>query len=288
MLIIAHTDPIYHLPNRAFVEQAMQKISLVVEINAYNDSQTEPFAHIQLPALPWGEKEGAQTNLDRTISKQNPIFAPSGEARQDWQIFADIGKTLGYEQAFAFANSEEVFEEFARMCSLSKEGHLDINQTSYAKLEKAPHIWGEGLFANKEFFTPNKKANLHFVTNQHLSEKTSPLYPLNLLTGRIRDSWHSGTKTNCIERLKKHKPNNFVEIHPIDAKKLEIKEGDKVSIASARGSLESYAVLTLSIHQGHVFVPISHTRINHLTNSLLDPISKQPDYNQSAVKVTRR
>jgi ferredoxin-nitrate reductase len=285
VLIICHTDPVYHLPNRNKVEEQIQKIPMVIEINAYENSETSNFAHIKLPAAPWGEKEGTQTNLDRTITKQEKLTRTSIDCKADWEIFQLLAQELGFKDSFNYSSSQEIFEEFQEMTKLNP--HLNISETSYKNLKKEPFIWGEKIRENKEFFTENKKANLHFVQNKLLSEKANLRYPLILLTGRTRDQWHSGTKTNLPRTLLKFKDLNFCEIHPKNAKALDIKDGDFIKISSIRGEIESKALITDTIREDTIFIPVSHREINYLTNDLLDKESFQPDYNHSAVKIEK-
>ncbi|MDC7244159.1 MAG: molybdopterin oxidoreductase family protein [Sphaerochaetaceae bacterium] len=287
VLIICHTDPVYHLPNRSKIERAIKNIPFVVEINAYENSETSKYAHMQLPASPWGEKEGTQTNFDRTITKQERLTRRSIDCKDDWEIFKLIAHGLGFKQSFDYEVAEDIFEEYKQMCKISKNQHLDIFKADYKSLENKPFVWGEGLFDNKEFFTENKKANLFFVNNKNKSEKTNLLYPFTLLTGRIRDQWHSGTKTDFVDALKKHKPTNFVEINTKDAKNLGINEGDEVLVKSLRGEVKSIALVSDNILEKTLFMPVTNTKINYLTNDLLDPLSKEPDYNQSAVKIEK-
>lgn len=285
VLIICHTDPIYHLPNRNKMEELIKKIPFVVEINAYENSESAKFAHVRLPAAPWGEKEGTQTNLDRTITKQEKLTRTSIDCKPDWEIFQLIAQKLGYQKEFNYTSTKEIFEEYQEMTKLNP--HLNIYETSYDELKKKPFIWGEKIRENKEFFTPDKRANLHFVENRVLSEKTNLEYPFILLTGRTRDQWHSGTKTNLPTTLLKHKPLNFCEINSKNAKELKIKDGDAIKIISKRGEIESIAVVTDNIKIDTIFVPVSNRKINYLTNDLYDKESLQPDYNQSAVKIEK-
>ena len=285
VLIVCHTDPVYHLPNRNKVEKLIKDIPLVVEINAYENSETAKFSHIRLPAAPWGEKEGTQTNLDRTITKQERLTRTSIDCKPDWEIFQLIAQELGFKEEFNFKNPQEIFEEYQEMTKLNP--HLNMSEISYKDLGNKPFIWGEDIRANKQFFTENKKANLHFVENKLLSEKTNLEYPLILLTGRTRDQWHSGTKTNLPKTLLKFKDLDFCEIHPQNAKDLNIKDGDIIKISSIRGEINSKAQLTDRIRIDTIFVPISNREVNYLTNDLLDKDSLQPDYNHSAVKIEK-
>ncbi|MEA3330710.1 MAG: molybdopterin oxidoreductase family protein [Campylobacterota bacterium] len=282
VLIICHTDPVYHLPNRNRVEELIKKIPMVVEINAYDDSQTSKFAHIRLPATPWGEKEGTQTNLDRTITKQEILTQPLGEVKSDWEIFRLLACGLGYEKEFNYKNPKEIFQEYQEMTKLNP--YMDISEASYDDLSIKPFVWGEKI---KSFLTPDKKGNLFFVQNLELSEKRDAEYPFILLTGRTRDQWHSGTKTTHAKVLLKYKELNFCEINPVDAEVLGVKTGDEIRVISRRGELITKTLITKNIIEKTIFIPISNTEINYLTNDLLDSESLQPDYNHNAVKIEK-
>jgi anaerobic selenocysteine-containing dehydrogenase len=281
VLIICHTDPIYHLPNRNKVEEAFKKIPFIVEINAYENSETAPFAHLRLPAAPWGEKEGTQTNMDRSITQQKKLTRTSIDCKYDWEIFKLLAHELGFQKEFAYETVHEIFDEYKEMTKLSQNGHLDI----YTMKEDENFIWGKELFKNNEFLTPNKKANIHFVKNEILSEKTSKAYPFILLTGRTRDQWHTGTKTALVEKLKKHEDLEYVQINPMDAKALDIKEGDMVDIKSLRGEITLEAKISDEVKEKTIFIPVSARKMNYLTSDLIDKESFQPDYNHSAVRI---
>jgi ferredoxin-nitrate reductase len=285
VLIICHTDPIYHLPNRHQTEALIKKIPLVVEINAYDNSETSAFAHIKLPAAPWGEKEGTQTNMDRTITKQTRLTRTSIDCKPDWEIFQLIAHALGYKESFNYKYPQEIFEEFQAMCRLNP--HLDIYKADYNLLSRTPFVWGEAIRKERKFFTKNQKANLHFVENRLMSEKSSLQFPFILLTGRTRDQWHSGTKTNLPKTLLKHKKLNFCEINPKDAHRLKLNTGDKIRIISKRGAIESEILITDTIREKTLFIPLSNREINYLTNSLLDSESMEPDYNHTAVRIEK-
>jgi len=285
ILIICHTDPVYHLPDRNFVEEAMKKVDLVVEINAYNGSETSKFAHICIPTVPFGQKEGTQTNLDRTLTRVLSFKAKNG-LLQDWEVFARIGQLIGHEEAFSYKNTKEVFEEYQQMTKLSKDGHLDIYNAHYNALVHTPYIWGEHLYKNHTFMTANQKANLFFVENKNLSEQPSQEFPFILLTGRTRDQWHTGTKTAQLQKLLQYKTLEFVEITQEDALTFGIKEGDKVKVSSIRGSLIA-TVIFAKLNPKTIFIPLSHKKVNYLTNAILDPESKEPDYNYCAVKIEK-
>ena len=282
VLIICHTDPIYHLPHRAKNEELIQKIPLVVEINAYDNSESAKFAHIRLPAAPWGEKEGTQTNLDRTITKQEKLTRISIDCKPDWEIFALLGQALGYKKEFDYSHPKEIFEEYQDMTKLNP--YMDMDIIKYDELSQKPFVWGSQI---KDYLTPNKKGNLFFVENKLLSEKSDLEYPFILLTGRTRDQWHSGTKTNLPSTLLKFKPLDFCEINPKDAQYLDLKDEDEIYVISRRGKIKTTVLITDTIKEKNIFIPISNRDINYLTNDLLDRESKEPDYNHSAVKIQK-
>lgn len=282
VLIICHTDPVYHLPNRNKTERLMKKIPLVVEINAYEDSESSKFAHIRFPAAPWGEKEGVQTNLERRMTKQEKLFERAEGVKADWEIFQLLAHELGFKGSFDYKSPEDIFDEYRKMTKLN--GYMDISEASYEELSQKPFVWGEKI---KEFLTPDKKGNLFFVQDRELCEQTDREYPFVLLSGRTRDQWHSGTKSSHVESLLKYKELDFCEMNPRDAKELGIQEGDEVKVVSRRGELRTKALLTDTVKEKNIFIPISSRGVNYLTNDLLDSDSFQPDYNHSAVKIEK-
>ncbi len=283
VLIVCHTDPVYHLPDRRFVEEAIARVPLVVEINAYEGSETAPYAHIRLPAAPFGYKEGTQTNLDRTLTHVE-AFEAKGDLLQDWEIFAQIGQALGHENAFGYADTRAVFEEYQAMTRLSEREHLDIFNADYEALKTEPFVWGEDALESNRFFTPSGRAQLHFVTTSPHPEEPDEDYPFLLLTGRTRDQWHSGSKTAQLDKLQRHKPLRFVEIHPDDAARLGITEGQSITIRSRYGTLTTKARFA-DLRPGTLFIPVSDRRVNYLTSGRIDPQSKEPDYNHTTVWV---
>jgi len=259
-LLVSHTDPIYHLPNRNLVEREFKKIGFVVDINAYNNSETSKFANMILPASPFGEKFGTQTNLDRVVNLQKPTQEKSGESLQDWEIFAEIGKQLGFKDQFSYSNSESVFEEYKNMTKLSPD--IDIWKTSYTDLEIEPFRWGDRF----KF----EKANLIFPTFEKDNDEVSKEFPFLLLTGRVANSWHSGTRISS--------DTAFCNISKNDSKKLKVCNGDQIFVISRYGKIKIYVKISDSVKDGTIFIPMHFRDINYLTNSNLDKFSKEPEY----------
>ena len=259
-LLVSHTDPVYHLPNRNLVENEFRKIGFVVEINAYKNSETSKFSNMILPASPFGEKYGTQTNLDRVVNLQKPIYKKSGDSLQDWEIFAKIGIELGFKREFSYLDSESVFEEYKKMTKLSPD--IDIWKTSYSDLEIEPFRWGDGYYF--------QKANLIFPAYEKGADDVSTEFPLLLLTGRVANSWHSGTRISS--------DTAFCNISKNDSLKFGILEKQKISVISAFGKIQIIAKISNTVQDGTVFIPMHFRGINYLTNSNLDRFSKEPEY----------
>ncbi|QCT94634.1 nitrate reductase [Caminibacter mediatlanticus TB-2] len=269
-LIVAHTDPVYHLPNRHETEKAFRDIDLVVELNAYKGSETSKFANLIIPVAPWGEKEGTQTNLDRVITLQKPFREK--QAKQDWEVFADIGKALGFS-GFDFSSSKEVFNEYKEMTRLSPD--MNIYECDYDELENKPFRWGKNLDS-----AIGGKAKLIWIDKQNRSLIPDSEYPFLLITTRLANHWHSMTKTAQVIKDEV----DFVEMNEEDMKSLGIDEGDVIEIVS-KFSIISLKAKKSKIKKGVVAIPMHLKGINYLTNNILDPISKEPDYNHTPVRI---
>jgi ferredoxin-nitrate reductase len=266
-LFVSHTDPVFHLPNRNLVEEKFREIDFVIDANAYLGSETSKFAHLLLPASPFGEKSGVSTNYDRVVSKTEQLFQKSGESLQDWEIFAKVGEAMEFD-GFNFANSDEVYKEYREMTKLSPD--IDLWRD-----KSFPFRWGE-----EQRFT---EANILFQEWENLSEEASDEFPLLLLTGRYSNHWHSNSKTVVAfgDRF------SFVEISREDLEKLGVKDGEKIRVISRRGEVEVFAKESGDIERGTLFIPMHFREINRVTSDILDPFSKEPDYNHSAVRVEK-
>ncbi len=297
---IMGTNPLVSLSNARVAEEALKKAKFVVVQEISNKPETLQYADVILPAAAWAEKEGTMTNSERRITYLNKITDAPGEARPDAEILCHFAKKMGFE-GFDYAHPSEIYDEHVR---LTEGTHVDMSGLNYAILkEKRSVQWpykkeekGLGqqrLFIDRKFYTPSQKAIIHSFEDSNKSEQPSPAYPLILTTGRIRDQWHTMSKTGKVNKLKKHIANAYVEIHPEDAKTRKIKENDLVLVKSVRGEVRVNAKISASIREGVVFLPMHWGKIlnrdlnraNNITNNLLDPISKEPDFKFAAVEV---
>ncbi len=299
---IVCTNPLVSLPDARMADEALRKANFVIVQEISGKSDTLKYADIVLPAAAWAEKEGTMTNSERRISYLHPVVSPPGEALPDTEIITRFAKKMGFGKAFSYQNAEEVFLEH---CALTKGTNIDITGLDYTILkEKGSMRWPypkgatsdtPRLFSDGQFYTPNKRAKIHAVPDENHSEKTDELFPLILTTGRIRDQWHTMTKTGKVNKLNQHIAKPFLEIHPHDAQLREIEDGVLVEAFNNRGNVRVVAKVTADIKKGVVFLPMHWgktfqsdlTRANNLTHNLVDPVSKEPDFKFSAVQVVK-
>ncbi len=294
------TNPVVSMPDSRKIEKALKKAKFVVVQDISNRSNTAEYADLLLPAAAWAEKEGTMTNSERRISYLPKVVDPPGEAKPDAEILWTFAQKMGYH-GFSYNNTSEVYDEH---CRLTKGTNIDVSGLNYERLKSegsfqwpVPYTDHKGtprLFTDHRFYNPSSKANLNVV--QHPNLRSEPLdtnLPLILTTGRVRDQWHTRTKTGKVNKLNKHEPEAYLEISPKDAYKRHISEGDIVIVVSRRGDTRVKAKISKSIKEGVVFMPMhwgkqngnDFGRSNNLTNTLVDNLSKQPDFKYSAVEV---
>jgi ferredoxin-nitrate reductase len=293
------TNPLISLPDVRMAEEGLKKAKFVVVQDITNKVETLQYADVVLPAAAWTEKEGTMTNAGRYIAYLNKIVDAPGEALPDAEIICRFANKMGYK-GFAYKNASEIYDEHA---ALTKGTNIDISALNYSILQQQRAVqWPYAnalqthgtarLFTDKQFFTPNKKANINTCNDANESEALTSTHPLILTTGRIRDQWHTRSKTGKVNKLNQHISESFVEIHPIDAAIRNIKNGDVVKLFNARGEVRVKAKLTDDIKKGVVFMPMHWgkvlqsdlNRVNNITNNLVDPKSKEPDFKFSAVQ----
>jgi assimilatory nitrate reductase catalytic subunit len=301
---IMATNPAVSLPNSTRVREALTKCPLVIVSDCMAETDTMALAHVKLPALAWPEKDGTVTNSERCISRQRAMLAAPGEARADWRIVADVGARMGHADAFAWRNSAHVFREYARLTAYENGGRLldlssliGLSDAEYDQLTPAqwPLRTRAGtlrLFADGEFPTPDGRARMAPVRPQGPAEDLSLRYPLSLNTGRIRDQWHTMTRTALSPSLSRHIPEPFVEIHPQDATASGVVDGRLTCVETARGEAIVLARVTDRQRCGSIFMPMhwtdafaSHGRANATVSGPVDPISGQPEFKHTPARV---
>ncbi len=309
-LWIMATNPVDSLPDADRVRAALRSCPFVVVSDVVASTDTTELAHVLLPALAWGEKDGTVTNSERRISRQRGFKTPAGEARADWWALAEVGKRLGWPRAFDWPNVAAVFREHAALSGHRPEIARDFDISGFADLTDdgfealAPFQWprraGEAapngpkrFFADGHFFTPDGRGR--FIATAHRPPRSvpTPELPFRLNTGRIRDQWHTMTRTAVAPTLSGHIAEPFAEIAPADAARLAIAPASLVRVANGRAEVVVRALVTERQRLGSVFVPIhwtdryaSSARIGALVAPQTDPISGQPESKATTVAVT--
>ena len=296
---IVCTNPSVSMPNAELVDLALKKAKFVIVQDISSKSDTVKYADLVLPAAGWLEKEGTMTNSERRVSYLPKIVDAPGEALADNDIIIRFAQKMGYD-GFEYGSFEEIYEEH---CRLTKGTNIDISGLTYRKLKEMgsvqwpvpspDHQGTPRLFTDHKFYTPNKRAQILTSGPANKGDEISPEFPLILTTGRIRDQWHTMTRTGKVNKLNKHIDKPFLEIHPADAEKRGIKEGAPVLVKGYRGSVRVNAKLSENIKKGVVFLPMhwgkilqnTFGRANNLTDPTFDPTSKQPGFKFSAVQV---
>lgn len=293
------TNPLTSLPNARLVEKALQMAKFVVVQEISNKPQTLDFADVILPAAAWAEKEGTMTNSERRISHLHKAIDPPGEALPDAEIFSRFAQKMGFKE-FSYPTPQDIYKEHVQLTAGTK---IDISGLDYTLIDSLNTVqWPfdlkkrkgtPRLFEDNKFHTPSGRAQLHSPPDQHHSELPDQNFPLILTTGRIRDQWHTMSKTGKVSKLNQHIQTAFLEIHPSDATALSLVDGQLANVYSLRGEVRVRARVSKTIKPGVVFLPMHWGKLlgsdlhraNNLTNDLVDPISKEPDFKFCAVRV---
>jgi assimilatory nitrate reductase catalytic subunit len=302
---IMATNPAVSLPNSTRVREALARCPLVVASDCVADTDTLALAHVKLPALAWSEKDGSVTNSERRISRQRAILPSPGQARADWRIIADVAARMGHRDGFAWRNPADIFREYARLTAYENDGKRMLDLASVIGLSDAdydafpPTQWPmrrragvKRLFTDSRFPTPDGRARLVPVRPKPPAEPLNARYPLSLNTGRVRDQWHTMTRTGLAPGLARHVPEPHVDIHPADAAANGIVDGHLACIETARGEAIAVARVTERQRRGSLFMPMHWTdafaplgRANPLVGGAVDPTSGQPEFKHTPARI---
>ncbi|MCV6600522.1 MAG: molybdopterin-dependent oxidoreductase [Cohaesibacter sp.] len=312
-LWIMSTNPVVSMPNADKIAKALQNCPFVVLSDVQAKTDSAAYADLLLPSSDWGEKNGTVTNSERRISRQRPFRPASGKARPDWWQICQVAKRMGFGEAFDYQSSAEIFAEHAALSGYANGGARDFDISAYADIKADeydrldPFQWpqpshtrpshvrqstsSQRFFADGRFYHPDGKAKFIAIDNARLplSEQT---HPFLLNTGRLRDQWHTMTRTGKAPRLSQHIAEPFVELHPEDARNLGIEDAQIVELFNALGSARLRVLITDRVQPGQIFVPFhwnahyaSHGRIDALVLAKTDPFSGQPASKMSSVTI---
>lgn len=314
------TNPVVSLPDADQARRALAKCQLVVSSDIMLRTDTNDAAHVLLPALGWGEKDGTVTSSERRISRQRAFLPAPGEARADWRILCDVATRMGFD-GFRFAGPHEIFDEHARLSTYRNAGSSDqahaprifdlaglagMSQKQFDAL--SPVQWpvmatpagrltsASGgtarLFADGRFAHPDGRARFIATAPRAPFHATDDEFPLVLNTGRVRDQWHTMTRTGKSPKLADHIAEPFVDMHPQDALLSGVSEGKLARVTTRWGAMVARVQHSGGIPRGSVFVPIhwnsqfsSDARVGALVNPVVDPVSGEPEFKHTPVRV---
>ena len=304
---IMATNPVVSLPNADRVRAALQKCEFVAVSDCVARTDTTALAHVLLPAAAWGEKDGTVTNSERRISRQRALGEVPGEARPDWWLISEVARRMRFEQEFGYDSAAEIFDEHARLSGLENQGTRGFDISGLAGLtpqeyaELAPIQWPvphkghrgtERLFVDGRFLHADGRARFVPTAPSGPASAVNEEFPLVLNTGRIRDQWHTMTRTSLSPRLTEHLPEPFADLHAQDALLLALREGELARITTARGSMIARVRTSGEVSRGCVFAPIhwsgentSQGRAGALVDANVDPISGEPEFKHTPARV---
>ncbi len=305
---IMATNPVVSLPDADGVRRALERCELVVVSDITAATDTAAYADVLLPALGWGEKDGTVTNSERCISRQRAFLDAPGEARADWWAICQVARRMGFH-GFDHDSAHAIFDEHARLSAWRNDesgvprvfridGLAGLSRAAYDEL--APVQWpvgasGEGrarLFGDGRYAHADGKARFIATVPRAPANPTSGEYPIVLNTGRLRDQWHTMTRTGKSPRLANHAPEPFVDLHPHDALLAGVREGELARVSSRWGAVVARVTHGGGIARGSAFVPIhwtgqnaSDARVGAVVNPVVDPVSGEPEFKHTPVRI---
>src|SRR5438552_746967 len=296
---ILGTNPAASMPDTDLVERALRQADLVIVQDAYHPTETTRFADVLLPAAQWPEKDGVMTNSERRLTYLPRLVPPPGEALPDAVIVTRVARELGFKDAFPYESASEIFDEFAALtagtvCDCSGASHYRLSSVGPLQwpVPGPTHPGTPRLYTDAHFPTGDGRARLVAVEHDPPVEPPDAAYPLTLTTGRVRDHWHTLTRTAKSPALAARTREPLLEVHLRDARRAGIRDGDFVEITSRRGKAVAQARVGETIREGTCFLPFHWGRqwgfykaANNLTLSARDPLSRQPELKACAVRL---
>ncbi len=312
---IMATNPIVSMPDSEKIKRALEKCPLVVVSDCIADTDTTRCANVLLPAMGWAEKSGTVTNSERRISRQRQLITTDNNAKPDWWIMSQVALRMGYS-GFNFTSASDIFREYAAMTGFrnSKLEHkrdLDISPLQHLSDNEYDHLppqqWPmdtidsadstirqKRFFAEGEFYTQTGRANIVSVNYRAPMTQVSQHFPIVLNSGRIRDQWHTMTRTGLVPHLRAHKPEPYIQINPQDALCFQLNEGNIAELNSQWGTAKARVVVSSEVNPGQIFMPIHWTQVDSSQGRIcptispdVDPISGQPELKYTPVAIKR-
>ncbi len=306
-LWVIATNPAVSMPNADFVRQALDKCEFLVVSDCMRHTDTTQYADVLLPSQTWGERDGTVTNSERRISRQRQFLPIPGEAKADWKILSEVANYMGFNEGFNYETSLDVFKEHAALSGFKNNGSRyfdisyfeDITEDDFWSI--SPVQWPvtkknpagtTRLFTDGKYFTLDGKAKFIAVDRHSPANPCTEEFPLVLNSGRVRDQWHTMTRTGKSATLSAHTVEPYAEIHSDDALKSNVLHGELVNVTSNWGSIIVRAIVSSSQRVGSVFIPMhwndqfsSKAYCGALVNSNNDPVSGQPEFKHTPINI---
>jgi assimilatory nitrate reductase catalytic subunit len=315
---IMATNPAVSLPQSKKIQQALEKCEFVVVSDCVRHTDTTRYADVLLPAQAWGERDGTVTNSERRISRQRAFLKAPDEAYPDWWIVSQVANRMGYAEQFSYNQSVDIFNEHAALSAYKNSDSVndaccrdfnisalsDLSLEEYSQLQPvqwpvikntSPASRYQGtkrMFADGRFFTDSGKAQFIAINNPPKVNELTEQYPMRLNSGRIRDQWHTMTRTGQASKLTRHIYEPFVEVNPQDALCLSLRQDELAQVTSQQGDVICRVVITDTQKQGNLFIPIHWSEqfsgralVDSLVNSVIDPVSGQPEFKSTPVMI---
>ncbi|GLR70980.1 nitrate reductase [Agaribacter marinus] len=309
---IMATNPLVSMPNRNKIERALAKAELVVVSDVVEKNDTLAFADVKLPATAWSEKDGTVTNSERRVSRQQGLLIPPGEAKHDWQIISEFAQTMGFNEGFNFSHPSEVYAEHAGLSGHDNHDERYFNISAHQHISKhqyntlRPFRWpltgddtkdNARVFSDGKFYTDNGRAKFMPILPRLPEQATSDAFPFVLNTGRLRDQWHTMTRTGKAGKLTQHIAESCLYINANDADALGVIEGEAVYLSSQVSEAPQICLpvkIDNKLREKTCFAPIhwnqtfaSSASIARLFTDARDPLSGQPELKHAAIQITK-
>ncbi len=284
-LYIIGENPMVSDPNLNHAEEGLKKVDFLVVQDIFL-TETARLADVILPSASFAEKDGTFTNTERKVQRVRKALDPPGEAKQDWEIICDISSRMGYQMSYD--DPKAIMDEIAKVtpsyCGIIYDRiefdglYWPCTSTDHPGtpcLHVDQFTCGLGVFHAIDYIPP--------------AELPDEKFPFYLTTGRILYQYHTGTMTMKVDGLNQIAPECFVEISPKDARRKQIKDGDPLKVKSRRGEIIAKAKISDKAVEGTIFIPFHYASAaaNKLTNAVLDPVAKIPEYKVCAVQIEK-
>ena len=304
---IMATNPVVSLPEADRVRAALAKCELVVVSDCVRETDTARLAHIRLPALSWGEKDGMVTNTERRMSRQRQFLPQPGQARADWWIISEVARKMGYAEHFPYQSPDEIFREHAALSGFENAGERSFDISGLAAMSEEDYVgfqplqwpvngrYPDGtsrLYGDGKFNTADTRARFLPVTPRPPATAPDENYPYVLNTGRVRDHWHTLSRTGMSPRLSTHTFEPYAEIHPDDASRHKLAQDSLARVISPNSEIYVRVKISDAQQRGSLFVPIhwndtftSKARVGTLIGAITDPLSGQPEFKHGVARI---